>query len=116
MAKEHVSLPRSTPIERYDFGKKSELASAESERQLRELARSLEEQVEHRVSALQVLHDITMAANEARSFEAAIKAALERICHYNSWVLGHAWRLTDDGGLTSTRVWQFARRSNSYGR
>jgi two-component system CheB/CheR fusion protein len=88
--------------------KHTELALAESERRHRELARSLEQQVEHRIRTLKVLHDVTMAANEARSVDAALKAALERICLYNGWVLGHAWRMKD-GELTSAKVWQVAR-------
>ena len=59
--------------------KRSEVALAESEQRLRELAKGLEKQVEHRVSALRVLHDITVGANEAKSFDAAVGAALERL-------------------------------------
>jgi two-component system CheB/CheR fusion protein len=89
--------------------KKSEMALAESEHQLRELTRSLQEQVDHQVSAIRVLHDITMASNEAKSFDAAINAALERICHFNGWVLGHAWLVSESNDLVSTRVWHYAR-------
>jgi two-component system CheB/CheR fusion protein len=88
--------------------KRTELALAESERRHRDLAKSLEQQVEHRISALKVLHDVTMAANEAKSVDGALKAALERICHFNGWVLGHAWRMKD-GELTSAKVWQVSR-------
>jgi two-component system CheB/CheR fusion protein len=94
--------------------KRAEIALAESERRLRELAKSLEQQVEHRISALKVLHDITMAANEARSVDAAIKAALERICQFNGWVLGHAWR-TMDGEVVSAKVWQVSRHDSRHG-
>jgi len=89
--------------------KNSELALATSEKRLRDLAKSLEEQVKHRVSALELLHDITMAANEAKTFDSAVKAALERICNYNGWVLGHAWRLSDEQDLVSTKAWEYSR-------
>ncbi|MFO0791419.1 MAG: chemotaxis protein CheB [Pirellulales bacterium] len=72
--------------------KRSEVALAKSEQQLRELAKSLEKQVEHRIGALRVFHDVTMAANEAKSFEAAVSAALESVTEYNGWIVGHAWR------------------------
>jgi len=47
--------------------------------------------------------------NEAKTFDAAVKAALKRICSYNGWVLGHAWRLSDENDLVSTKVWEYAR-------
>src|SRR3954470_18879988 len=81
-------------------------AADENAIDLRQLAKSLEQQVEHRISVLGVLHDVTIAANEAKSFDDALKAALERICHYNGWAVGHAWRVNDDGVLISGKVWQ----------
>src|SRR3954447_2214103 len=81
-------------------------AADENAIDLRQLAKSLEQQVEHRISVLGVLHDVTIAANEAKSFDDALKAALERICHYNGWAVGHAWRLNEDGALIPGKVWQ----------
>jgi signal transduction histidine kinase len=53
---------------------------------------------------LRVLHDITVSANEAKSFDAAISAAIERICHFNGWIIGHAWRVSP-GSIVSAKVW-----------
>src|SRR5262245_65630968 len=52
-----------------------------------------------------------MAANEAKTFETAVKVALERICQHNGWVVGHAWRLSGPNELTSTKVWHCVRRA-----
>jgi two-component system CheB/CheR fusion protein len=89
--------------------KKSEIALAESERRQRELARSLEHQVENRTQAVRVLHEITKSANEATTFDAAVSYSIERICHYNSWVVGHAWLVSDVAGLVSAKVWHYVR-------
>jgi signal transduction histidine kinase len=80
---------------------------------LRQHAISLEQQVEHRVSVLSVLHDVTIAANQARSFDDALKAALERICHFYGWALGNAWRVNEDGALISGKVWQCTNEAHS---
>ncbi|HTU27142.1 MAG TPA: chemotaxis protein CheB [Pirellulales bacterium] len=88
---------------------RAEIALRESERRLRVLSESLEQQVRSRVTAMSVLHDITMAANEAITVTVALHAALKRICNYNRWAVGHAWLTSPDRTqLKSTGIWQFA--------
>ena len=83
-----------------------EASLRESEQNLRALSASLDQQVKDRIAAMNVLHDITMVANEAKSTEAALQAALDRICEYNHWIVGHAWQRSEDGKeLISTRIW-----------
>jgi signal transduction histidine kinase len=79
----------------------------EARRRLTVLNEWLEDQLRERVAALQVLHEITRAANEARSPEEAMAAALRCVCEKADWDVGHAWRLAGENSeyLTSTGLW-----------
>ena len=67
----------------------------QAQEQLKLLNESLEEQVADRVELMQILQDVAILSNESRTVEGAILAMLERICQYNHWVIGHAYRLID---------------------
>jgi two-component system, chemotaxis family, CheB/CheR fusion protein len=56
----------------------------------------LEQQVAERVQLLNILQDVAMASNQARTIEEAVQRALARICDYNRWLLADAFRLTED--------------------
>lgn len=85
----------------------SALASARAEARLVELNRSLEGQIADRTRVLNMLQFITRAANEARSVEDAMRAALARIADYNGWEIGHVWKPADsaDQELKSSGIW-----------
>lgn len=56
---------------------------------------------------IELLQAIAVAANEARTFPEALQAALERICTYTGWPLGHAY-LPDPANpqeLLPTALW-----------
>lgn len=93
---------------RRQYQVRDELAARQwAEEALRQLNESLEQQVTERVQTLSILQDVAIASNEARTVEEAMLATLKRICDYNRWLLGHAYRLADDGSgcMLSSGVW-----------
>src|SRR5215813_12686937 len=52
---------------------------------------TLQQQVAERTALLELLHDITIAANEATRSAAALQFAVDRICAYMGWPVGHAY-------------------------
>ena len=53
-----------------------------------------------RQKQLEVLHIIADAANGAPSAEAAVQVALDEICAYTGWPVGHAYLATRDSPPT----------------
>jgi PAS domain S-box-containing protein len=56
---------------------------------------------------VQLLHDVSSAANEADTFEHAIEVCLDKICDLTGWTLGHLFVPTEDSppNLISTNIW-----------
>jgi len=54
---------------------------------------------------LLLLSEVVTAANEATGVEPAIASALEAVCGYCGWLLGHAWLRGADGTLDPTGLW-----------
>ena len=54
---------------------------------------------------LQLMLEITTAANEAPSFREALRIALDRIRAHTGWPVGHALELVPAGSLESTGLW-----------
>ncbi|HEX3034074.1 MAG TPA: PAS domain S-box protein [Thermodesulfobacteriota bacterium] len=56
---------------------------------------------------LELLRAISTAANEASSVEEAMQTAIDLICVYTGWPVGHVYMRTDDSGdkLISTMLW-----------
>ncbi len=84
---------------------------AERERSAREQAEILAEQgtrqLYERQREVQMLHIIADAANGAATVEAAIQIALDEICAYTSWPIGHAYLVTEEPShpLVSSALW-----------
>jgi PAS domain S-box-containing protein len=55
-----------------------------------------EQRLAERSDMLRLLNDVATAANEARSGEAAIEYALQRVSEHNGWCFGHAYLLEED--------------------
>ena len=57
-----------------------------------------------------LLQTVTLAANEAASIEDALQVALDEVCAYTEWPVGHAYLLADDGTgtLFSPGLWHSA--------
>jgi PAS domain S-box-containing protein len=57
--------------------------------------------------AAKLLHEITIAANDATSPDEAIQVCLDTVCAYTGWPVGHAFIPTrgGDGEFESTKLW-----------
>ncbi|MEQ8847499.1 CheR family methyltransferase [Botrimarina sp.] len=82
----------------------------QSELELQRLNESLEQQVAHRTAMLKLLQEVTRAANEARTVEQALNAAMASIAGHNGWSVGHVWRVAEDDKreLVTSGVWHVA--------
>jgi two-component system NtrC family sensor kinase len=68
---------------------------------------TLEQRVAERTALLELLQDIIIAANEATSSAAALQCAVDRICAYMGWPVGHAYLAVAPGVAqwTPTPIW-----------
>jgi diguanylate cyclase (GGDEF)-like protein/PAS domain S-box-containing protein len=56
-----------------------------------------------------LLQEITVAANEAASIEESLQVALDRVCEYTGWPVGHALLLDLGAGeLISSAIWHLS--------
>jgi GAF domain-containing protein len=84
---------------------------AARERRAREEAEALAEQgtrlLYERQRQLQLLHAIADAANGAASAEGVLQVALDQICAYTFWPVGHAYLVTEDPtySLVPSALW-----------
>ncbi|TWT90346.1 Chemotaxis protein methyltransferase [Pseudobythopirellula maris] len=77
------------------------------EDELKTLNESLELQISKRTEMLSLLQDVTRAANEARTVEEAMRAAMQRLVRYNGWRVGHLWLRAEHDGreLVGSGIW-----------
>jgi two-component system CheB/CheR fusion protein len=77
------------------------------EAELRRLTEALEQQVVQRTGHVKLLQDVAMIANQAESVEAALEAALDRVCRHLDWPVGHVYRpaLRDADVFIDTGLW-----------
>ncbi|HSO27756.1 MAG TPA: GAF domain-containing protein, partial [Anaerolineales bacterium] len=74
------------------------------------LAEDLEKRVAQRAALVQLIHEVTSAANLAGSVQDAIRIVLKKVCDYTGWPVGHAY-LPDDKEpreLVDTPLWHLA--------
>ncbi len=62
-----------------------------TEHSLETAAARLEDRVHLQAEMLRLMRDIATAANFAESVDEALAFALQRICRFNGWILGHAY-------------------------
>ncbi|MBI5395842.1 MAG: GAF domain-containing protein, partial [Verrucomicrobia bacterium] len=67
--------------------------------------RHTEEELQQRAGFMQLLQVVAVAANEATSGDAALRAALTLVCAYTGWAVGHVYLVEPDGGLAPTDIW-----------
>lgn len=77
------------------------------EQTLEGLNTALEQQVAERTALLALLQIVTAAANEAMSLEDALQFAVDRICAYTGWPVGHVYLpAPDNSGLWApSTIW-----------
>jgi PAS domain S-box-containing protein len=80
---------------------------AESESRYRQLTATLEQRVEERTALLALIQDVTRAANEAPTSAAALQYALDRLCAYTGWPIGHVYLAVAPGAdrWAPTALW-----------
>jgi PAS domain S-box-containing protein len=68
------------------------------------------ETIEQRTDSLQLLRRTAAAANESTSVESALAAALDEVCRFTGWPVGHAFLVAaeDPSRLVSTDIWAMA--------
>lgn len=71
-----------------------------AEFELEHLNANLEREVSEQTSALAILSDIAIMANEATDVEGAILYALKRVSDHSGWICGHAWLPGNDDPTT----------------
>jgi ammonium transporter len=72
------------------------------------------ETIEQRTDSLQLLRRTAAAANESTSAESALAAALDEICRFMGWPVGHAYlALSDEPSRLVSTVWNI-RDPNRY--
>src|SRR5581483_11717469 len=55
---------------------------------------------------VRLLQEVAITANQATSVDAALQSALDQVCAYTGWPIGHAYFSSrEDDGLEPTRLW-----------
>ena len=81
-------------------------ARRQAEREIIQLNESLEARVREQVGFARLLHIIANAANAATSTEHVLRLAIDDVCNYLGWPVGHALVVEEFGGkLVSTKIW-----------
>jgi len=72
--------------------------------------KNIEESLRKESAHLQLLQDVTMAANEASTIDQAVRICLERVCRHTGAEVGHLWLLGPDSDrqLVSSNLWHLA--------
>jgi PAS domain S-box-containing protein len=60
---------------------------------------------------LELLKDVATAANHATNIAAAMQFAVDRICEFTGWPLGHAWIVSGQQDIHSPAIWSQTRES-----
>ena len=66
---------------------------------------NLESRVTRRTSAIRLLQQVTMVANESHNANDALGRALELICNGYDWFAGHVWRFTERDTFVDSGIW-----------
>ena len=66
-----------------------------------------ESALQKKEALLQLLQEITALANEARSIEGAMQRAIELVCRFTGWCIGHVYILNEmsPDTLTPSKLW-----------
>jgi PAS domain S-box-containing protein len=73
--------------------------------------KQVEEELQQETGLVQVLQRVAIAANEASSVDEALQIALDHICEYTGWPVGHVYFRHEDGRdvLCPTTLWHLDR-------
>jgi len=65
----------------------------------------VEENLRDEKDTIELLYETSVAAAETPAAENLVGTALDRVCAFTGWPLGHAFHTNRDGGLASTDFW-----------
>lgn len=65
----------------------------------------VEAELRRETARVRLLQAITFAANEAATIDAAVQFAVDRVCDYTGWPIGHAYAVNSLGVLAHTAIW-----------
>ena len=69
------------------------------------LRRANQQALEEQTALVQLLQEIAASANEAASIHEAFQYAIDRLCAYLNWPIGHALIFNNASTLAPTRLW-----------
>jgi signal transduction histidine kinase/DNA-binding response OmpR family regulator/HPt (histidine-containing phosphotransfer) domain-containing protein len=110
-------LERPVPVVSHDevgeLGQAFERMRADLQRSyeaIEETVRERTRELNQKTASLELLQGVAAAANQAATLEDALRGALDRVCAYTGWPVGHVYLLAADGSgeLVSTRLWRLA--------
>jgi signal transduction histidine kinase len=61
---------------------------------------------------VRLLQEVAVASNEADSVQEAFQFALDRLCTYLGWPLGHVYLIREDAGLAPAQLWSSGSRDS----
>ncbi|CAN5583640.1 hypothetical protein BH24ACT26_BH24ACT26_17180 [soil metagenome] len=74
--------------------------------ELTKRAAALEEELRQKTALFELFQDVTDAANDSSSSDAALQVCLDKVCAYAGWPVGHVYAVEGrSGALVSTDVW-----------
>jgi len=65
-----------------------------------------EEALKKKTGLVNLLQEITSAANNSSTVDEAIQVCLDKVCDYTGWELGHAYMLDLEDTLKPTKLWR----------
>jgi PAS domain S-box-containing protein len=70
----------------------------------------VEKALQKKTLLVQLLRDIAVASNEAVAIDPAIRFAVDRICEYTGWPVGHVYFISNDANrqLLSSQIWHLS--------
>lgn len=74
---------------------------------MRDISARAQQELEKRQQAelVRLLQDIAVASNESSSVDRALQYAVDRICQYLGWPVGHAYAAGGGDALAQTQIW-----------
>lgn len=106
-----ITLRKRAEEELYTYHSHLEkLVEQRTEHLEREIAerKNVESALRESEQRLRVIKEVAVASNLASNQEEALLRAIESVCHYTSWIVGHVYQLTEKQGnpeLVPTDIW-----------
>lgn len=77
---------------------------------IEDLVKLRTKELEDKTAVVELLQGVAIASNEASNLEQAVRIALEKICIYSKWPIGHVYYVDKENKnkLTATKIWYLA--------